>query len=238
MYELTLEITNECPLNCLHCSSRSNEGNKIELGLNKINEVLDVYKPTWVNISGGEPCSRKDLGNILDIIDIYRMRKRLYTTQFFNEFKRLDEIIVSCYSYYNHINKQITQSDYEPFNLIKKYINHGIVPDIHIVASSLNIDHIDETCNELIEIGINKIKILKLVNQGRCVNNNYLEPNDYELMMLYKRLKTNQFVEFGNPFKHDCNAGKEKIVVMSNGNIIPCETFKDGVCKCVKVKCD
>lgn len=235
MYELTLEITNQCTLNCLHCSSRSNEGLKTELSLGKIDKIVKKYKPTWVNISGGEPCVRKDINGIIGILKSHGIKIRLYTTQLFDNYKYVDEIVVSCYSYNRHVNMAITRMDYEPFDLIKKYIELGVIPSVHIVAMSINIGRIEDTCNRLIDLGVKKIKILKLVYQGRCVRHKYLLPSDSDLIKLYNLLKDNPLVIFGNPFKHECLAGKEKMVVKSDGSIIPCESFKDGVCKCVKI---
>lgn len=172
---------------------------------------------------------------MLEIIDLIKNNGsliKLYTTLFYKDCHLIDEICISCYGD-DKINNYITKSIYKPFNLIRQYKDRNILPTIHIVPMSINIDTIENTIKTCLELGIRKIKILKLVVQGRCINK--FIPNRNKLIALYEKFNNTPEVNFGFPFKHECIAGREKIVLLSNGNIIPCETYKDGFCKCEKL---
>jgi len=236
MEEVVLELTNQCVRKCLHCSTRANEGEEHNLDMDTIIFIMETYKPKWVNISGGEPCLREDLDDIIKIIKSYGAKVRLYTTQFYTGFQKIDEICISIYSLDNTANHYITQTKYYPMHLLGRYTSICIDPTIHIVATTANIAEIPDLVAYLSSVlELPKIKILKLVEQGRCLEHTDLVPTDKQLIALHKKLKSYDNVIFGLPFQHECTAGVEKIVVMSNGIVIPCESFKDGTCKCKKL---
>ena len=239
MKEITFELTNRCVRECIHCSSRANEGPTYELKLDKMTEFLTMFKPDYINLSGGEPCLRMDLDLIIDTIFGYGSKVRLYTTCLYKgrHLNNIDEFVIPIFGYDDNINRKIMNNNqYSGVELIRQYQEKGITPTIHIVATSINISSIKDTVDKLNEIGITKIKILKLVNQGRCYDNPFLVPSLHELSKLPAELSGNPTVIFGLPFTHDCVAGREKLVLMSNGRSIPCETYKDGVCKCEKAQ--
>jgi len=66
MKELTIEITNYCSLNCLHCSTKANTQGEIFFSVNQINNYLNQF-PDFkkVRLSGGEPFEHPDLVEIL-----------------------------------------------------------------------------------------------------------------------------------------------------------------------------
>lgn len=64
-----IDLTNACPLNCLHCCTESGVPHSEELSLSAVNQLVDqVYEMRVNNIvfSGGEPMLRPDLHPILE----------------------------------------------------------------------------------------------------------------------------------------------------------------------------
>lgn len=63
-----IDMTNECPLHCLHCCTNSGISSDDELTLSEITHILDQVYDMGVNnvvFSGGEPMMRADLPTIL-----------------------------------------------------------------------------------------------------------------------------------------------------------------------------
>lgn len=65
--EITFEITNYCPHNCLYCSSNatSDRARAIYLRLGKIRSILDGKHYEHIILSGGEPLAHPHIFDIL-----------------------------------------------------------------------------------------------------------------------------------------------------------------------------
>ena len=69
MKELTLEITNNCFLNCIQCSTKANPKGKIYFSLEQVASYLDRFTDfDVVRLSGGEPFQHPQLRDIVRII--------------------------------------------------------------------------------------------------------------------------------------------------------------------------
>lgn len=75
-YMIDWAITNRCNLNCLHCRGMAKE----ELdgkAILRVAEEIPSLKPGWVIIEGGEPLLRKELFEILQIIQEHKIKTYL-----------------------------------------------------------------------------------------------------------------------------------------------------------------
>jgi radical SAM protein with 4Fe4S-binding SPASM domain len=64
-----VDVTNACPLRCLHCCSRSGDSYENELTLAEIKDIIDQVQEMSVHslvLSGGEPMLRADLFDMLE----------------------------------------------------------------------------------------------------------------------------------------------------------------------------
>lgn len=250
--EITIEVTQQCYSNCIFCSSLSNESRHCCIPLEKIKEVINFskkYMAKEINISGGEPFIRKDLsqiisyslekevvpviytsGNVdmLDVVDIFKNSFRII----FN-FPSVDkdefEVLTGGGSY-DRVLKNIEYC-------IEKGINTGV----HIVPSKINSSSINKTCDFLKNINISNINILKLVVQGRAKKyKDLLEPEARDEYLIEEQLESirsnsdlSKIIRLGIPLGgfnstiKECHAGKSKLVVKYNGDIFPCEAFKE-----------
>ncbi len=262
MRELTLEITNQCINRCLHCSSNCiyDKNNIVQLTLEDIKKLIKKYEPEIVNISGGEPFEHPNIYEILGYLKENNIKHRLYTSLYplgkmtketqskiLNLFKnnQLLTVVLPLHSFNNSINDLFMGNEgltEELKNDIKYLIKMNISITVHIVPTLITIYTLEDTVKYLIDLGINNIKILKLVVQGRCKNHKDIEVCNNSLKDILTKIskKYGNKVILGLPFNecHECIAGKEKLVVMCDGSIVPCESYKDGKCLCSRISLD
>jgi len=247
MKDITFELTNKCNLNCIHCSNKSNINGYEFLDINTIKNIVQKYKPQYVNISGGEPLLTDNFISIIQWLKGEKIKVRLYTSTYIDDINTklkalklidLDYIIISYYSNKNYVYNQIVGKKNihdSILNNIKYCLDIGLNTEVHIVPTSLNISTLIDTVSELVDIGVNKISLLKLILQGRAEGKGYLLPNKEELSEIINllQLKYKDKIRLGLPFSEGkCTAGIEKLVVLSDGNIIPCDSYKSGKCLC------
>lgn len=257
MNEITLELTNKCNNNCLYCSSKANRGISTHLKLDYIKNILNKYKPKQVNLSGGEPLLYPKLFELINWLNKYNYIINIYTSgnlkndyESIKIFKRLKNKVnkvvfnfnINCPSLFNFIT-QSKDSYYYTLSSIYNAQDNNIKTQVNIVPMIINFYTLEDTIENIFTIlKIKKVNILKLVNQGNCTNYKNIDLNydkDYIFINTIYRLKEKygDKIRLGNPFNlsEHCTAEKEKLVVMSNGEIIPCEAYKDGVCKCERI---
>ena len=67
---LTWEITYACNLRCVHCLSSSGHRRPDELSTAEAKRLIDEWaamKVFYINVGGGEPMSRKDFRELMDL---------------------------------------------------------------------------------------------------------------------------------------------------------------------------
>ena len=107
---------------------------------------------------------------------------------------------------------------------------------IHFIPNKINVNQIKDVL-ELTELaGINELRVLKFVPQGRGKQNRKeLQLSNDELIAFVKSAAqlTSDItkIKIGIPLlsenQHICTAGYDKVVVRYDGQILPCPAFKD-----------
>ncbi len=248
-----MELTDYCLNSCLYCSSWSGSKNNTMLDFETIKAVLNVHKPEWVNLSGGEPLLYSNIFNLLDWLKSQEYKIRVYTsghlssncchrnfTDFILSYLKkigISSLIVNYHSMHEQIFDFMTQTP-DSFKLISRFISIAQLYDLpleaHIVPTTVNIKTLDETIDFLLKTNFSKVSLLKLVKQGRCVFNEFLIPKEYPEIH-YIEVKYKNLVRLGFPWKKDdepCACGQDKLVITPKSIIIPCEAYKDGTKKC------
>lgn len=82
--EVSIEITEKCLANCIHCSSEATkDGWKNELTLEEIKEIMSVSKERLgtkvISLSGGEPLLKDSFSDILEYIKELGLNVLIYT---------------------------------------------------------------------------------------------------------------------------------------------------------------
>ena len=86
LFEVTIELTQRCPNECIYCSSLSNLDATDALPYNVICQIVDdavLLGAEQINLSGGEPFLRDDIGAIIKYIHSKNLSIRLYTSGIF-----------------------------------------------------------------------------------------------------------------------------------------------------------
>ncbi|MHA1250911.1 MAG: radical SAM protein [Candidatus Helarchaeota archaeon] len=214
MREISIEITHECPLNCIYCSSEANIISPIDNEINE-QEIIQVLKDAkklkceFFSISGGEPLQKERLlRNIMLAAKELNYNILLYTcgikkkkvmeeikgnlVKFFSEFNSKQLKII--FNLQGHNQSLVEQINNTPgsFKLIEKSItncvNAGIYCEAHFVPIKLNFDYIEDIINYAKNLGIKKISFLRFVQQGRAKNKNYLNLSINQFFDLQKKL--------------------------------------------------
>lgn len=137
---------------------------------------------------------------------------------------------------------KIMGTDVGGFDMMKKSINDcvssGLVVETHVVPMQVNFKHLKSIFEMCYQLGVSKVSILRLVMQGRALENLSLVKltgeDSREVTKQIKALKEayKGKVRIGLPYSDSncriyCKAASDKINVRYDGNVYPCEVFKD-----------
>ena len=121
---------------------------------------------------------------------------------------------------------------------IRNAVSLGIVAEAHFVPMKLNSNEIEAVIELCRSLGITKVSFLRLVPHGRAkkhikeimLSDTDLEELKRKLVMLQE--KTGSSIRIGVPLSldmtcHKCEAAAGKLNIRYDGNVFPCEVFKN-----------
>lgn len=254
MKQLTLEITQKCMNNCLHCSSLASLNScnelKLEVLLRIIKEAQEL-KIEEICISGGEPFLHKDLVEIVKCIKDNKIKAFIYTSglsldkfgnvvsldkEVLKSLKSIDKIIFNLPAISESIyDKFMGTKGYQKlvFESIKKTKELGIYTEVHFVPTKVNINEIEKVLDFCEEHKIDKLSFLRFIPHGRGLyNRKELELSESETDTLKIKLGKleSRVVRVGIPLEQEkkcCYAVKDKLVIRYDGKVFGCEAFKN-----------
>ena len=258
--EITIEVTQQCPNRCIYCSSLSDIGKTERLDYDCIRMVVDDAKELGaksVSLSGGEPFLREDVYDIVDYIHAKGLKVRLYSSGIYYADGKYSSIpsklletikgkLAVLIFNYETIDAELyatimgTKADNMALldETIKNTIILGIPVEAHLVPMHCNYRQIPEVINKLYSMGVSNVSFLRLVPQGRVLDNKaVVELKDDELAELTQILNSckeihKDKIRLGLPFsakQASCGTGTTKVIVRYDGYVFPCEAFKDGM---------
>ena len=154
----------------------------------------------------------------------------------------VDKVIFNVEADSSALYDQIMGTDVGGFDMMKKSINDcvssGLVVETHVVPMQVNFKHLKSIFEMCYQLGVSKVSILRLVLQGRALENLSLVKlsgkDNREVTKLIKALNESYKgkVRIGLPYSDSycriyCKAASDKINVRYDGNVYPCEVFKD-----------
>ena len=191
--EITIEVTQQCPNFCIHCSSLSSMTKQCMMPYAKIEELIDdaaTLGCTHLSLSGGEPFLRHDLTNIVSHAHRRKMDVSIYTSGIYHDgfsynslpleiLKKLlpyeCKIIVNYEAADDKTYDLIMGTHVDGFNLLKQTIRHcvnlGFNVEAHTVPMASNYFQIPSIISQCKALGVSMISFLRLVNQGRAKEN-------------------------------------------------------------------
>ena len=258
--EISIEILQRCPNRCIYCSSHSNPQATHLIPFEIIKNVIDGAKSLGcktVCLSGGEPFLHPQILDIISYIAKLQLTCYVYTSGIYmkdevysslpNEYIEairgmVDKVIFNVEADSSALYDQIMGTDVGGFDMMKKSINDcvssGLVVETHVVPMQVNFKHLKSIFEMCYQLGVSKVSILRLVLQGRALENLSLVKltgeDSREVTKLIKALKEayKGKVRIGLPYSDSncriyCKAASDKINVRYDGNVYPCEVFKD-----------
>ena len=258
--EISIEILQRCPNRCIYCSSHSNPQATHLIPFEIIKNIIDDAKSLGcktVCLSGGEPFLHPQILDIISYIAKQQLTCYVYTSGIYmkdevysslpNEYIEairgmVDKVIFNVEADSSALYDQIMGTDVGGFDMMKKSINDcvssGLVVETHVVPMQVNFKHLKSIFEMCYQLGVSKVSILRLVLQGRALENLSLVKltgeDSWEVTKLIKALKEayKGKVRIGLPYSDSncriyCKAASDKINVRYDGNVYPCEVFKD-----------
>ena len=258
--EISIEILQRCPNRCIYCSSHSNPQATHIISFEIIKNIIDDAKSLGcktVCLSGGEPFLHPQILDIISYIAKKQLICYVYTSGIYmkdevysslpNEYIEairgmVDKVIFNVEADSSTLYDQIMGTDVGGFDMMKKSINDcvssGLVVETHVVPMQVNFKHLKSIFEMCYQLGVSKVSILRLVLQGRALENLSLVKlsgkDNREVTKLIKALNESYKgkVRIGLPYSDSncriyCKAASDKINVRYDGNVYPCEVFKD-----------
>lgn len=260
--EISIEILQRCPNRCIYCSSHSNPQATNIIPYETIKGVVDDAKALGchtVCLSGGEPFLHPDILDIVSYIARHQLDCYIYTSGI---YMRGEEYSAIPIEYVESIRGMVTKvifnveadtpelydlimgTDFGGFDLMKKAISAcvscGLNVEAHIVPMKSNYTHLESIFGMCYKLGVNKVSVLRLVLQGRALENFPLvkmNPEENKQVIQHIASLRNKYqdrVRIGLPYSDSncrvyCKAATDKINIRYDGNVYPCEVFKDDI---------
>lgn len=207
--EITIEVTQQCPNNCVHCSSfsclRKTTYLSTDIIIEIINDALALGCRTF-NISGGEPFLHPGLLQIVDYIDKHGVQCCIYTSgismangkpaivpmRLLQSLKdKVDKYIVNVEAADEITYNRIMGTSFGGFGLMKTFIKEAVglgdIVEAHFVPMKFNYHQIHDVVKMCADLGVSRVSFLRFVPQGRGFENrNDIQLNEVEV----SRVKT------------------------------------------------
>lgn len=192
LFEVTIEVTQRCPNECIYCSSWSTPDKCEALDMETICRCVDdatTLGAQQINISGGEPLLRTDIAAITDYIHKKGLKIRLYCSGIYYDGSyytmplellesirgKVDVIIFNYESSSPELYAQIMGTTPDNLALLEETIRNaiqlGFAVEAHLVPMKCNFRQIPVTLERLYAIGVVNVSLLRLVPQGRVDEN-------------------------------------------------------------------
>jgi radical SAM protein with 4Fe4S-binding SPASM domain len=236
LVDLTIEVTQRCPNNCVFCSSLSSL--KTQGRLNR-NEILKISNQAVllglkrISISGGEPLLHPDIFSIVDNLYALGLHVAVYTTGIsldihgkvrpFLDWQNFEHsqttLIFNVQSTDEEIHDQLSRRK-GSLCLTRRSIldakNKGFRVEVHLVPNRINLYSLAASVADFKEWGVDQISFLRLVPQGYAKENaDLLILNSAEKSILkntFTQLANNDWgsiqLRFGVPFAGILNLSK------------------------------
>ncbi len=251
--ELKIEVTYQCPLACIHCSSDAHIKNDLQMDKGRCISILEEAIKMGVSrvaFSGGEPLIWNGLEDAIEYCRLNDIETTMYTSgnceNIEEKFERLAEkglnkAVFSLYSSeeLEHIRITRKKDSYKAtIEAIKVARKNRIIAELHFVAMKSNYKRLTQVIELGKTIGIERVSVLRFVPQGRgkILNsqgvlskqqNNELRENIITLRKAGYSIRTgspwNVLWLNDNPM---CMAAQDRMIVAPNLRVYPCDAFK------------
>jgi radical SAM protein with 4Fe4S-binding SPASM domain len=250
--EIKIEVTHDCMLHCVHCSSTAEETTGRIMDWTSCKKILDDATNMGVEriaFSGGEPllwehiqCAVEHATHRGIDVDFYttgnapgaenlldKLRgaglSRVMFSVFGADAEQHERVTVTCGSY----DKTVA--------MIAHCVNIGIHTEFHFVPLPHNFSALQAISDRARSMGIKKVSLLRLVPQGRSAVKKVEELSHHQNLELRRIIKEvrkhGHGIRLGSPYNFlmlqenpKCCSGIDRLTIGPDLRIFPCDAFK------------
>ena len=228
--KIFFEITDFCNHKCIHCCKYWRQDCFHTMSYENIDKIFEI-PASFYKISGGEPgCVRDKVLYAISKANNISMNTNLtlWKDEDFQLFKnRYIKLYVSVVS--TKRNEYIEITDANTFDIfldnLTKIDTNSIIT---LVINPINIESFEYNINFLAEMGFTNFTVTPMIPTNNLQVDEIKAFNLIKTITKYKQqlnIKTMYYNEYGIPYSHTCEAGIKRIVILSNGDIVPCACF-------------
>jgi len=169
-----LKVTRQCNLDCVFCCEPiENDGYSLESIKKTIDEIAKL-NVSQINLTGGEPFLRSDLGEIVKYIDEKKIASVVFTNgtlvgKKLEGIKPVREVRVSVHGLEKTHDSLVGKKGafLEAVEGIKKLINEDIPVSVTIVVQKKNIKEVEKLVSFLNALGVKKAYLFNVLTSWR-----------------------------------------------------------------------
>lgn len=250
--ELKIEVTHDCMLQCVHCSSNAiaNSGRSMEWP--PCEQILDDAVAMGVKeiaFSGGEPLLWEYIQDAVEKSSRHGMETFLYTTGNVPSAQitlgnlrsaGLTRTMFSLFGINAKQHEKVTRlegSYARTLDLASYCVGLGLETEFHFVPMSFNYRSLPGIAELARCMGVKRISVLRLVPQGRGTkekDRQLSHPENLELRKMIITLRAaGHDIRLGSPYNFlmlrdnpRCHSGIDRMTVGPDFRIFPCDAFK------------
>lgn len=250
--EIKIEVTNQCSLACIHCSSDATPASSFEMDPKDCLRILEEAIKTSVDhvaFTGGEPLLWEALEEAVILTATNISNISIYTSGNVPSFREkirglskngLRTCIFSIFGSTEDSHEQITRikgSYQETLNAIQDASKCGLRVELHFVPLSSNYFELEKIAERAKTWGVSCISVLRFVPQGRgsLMRRQLLNKlQNIQLKNSIERLREQGYeIRTGSPYNFlmlndqpKCSAGIDRLIIGPDLRIYPCDAFK------------
>lgn len=250
--ELKIEVTHDCLLKCVHCSSLSQKISGKNMKWDICKKILADAISMGINqvaFSGGEPLLCDYIQEAVMLTSKNDVESYLYTTgnapdahKILTNLQRhgLSRVMFSIFDADEKEHEDVTKvvgSFRRTIDLANYCVKIGLETEFHFVPMLQNYKSLISISEMAMKLGVKRVSVLRLVPQGRGAMKKGAQLNlkeNIELRdMIYKLRNLSHDIRVGSPYnflmlreKPRCNAAVDRITIGPDLRIHPCDAFK------------
>ncbi len=234
---ISIELTNNCNLHCVHCCVEAGEKRKNDLSTKDIIDIFDkciMWNPKMITLSGGEPLLRSDFEELLEYLrNNYSGHIGVSTNGTLITNSNADLLV----KYTNQIDISIDGVDEETCSIVRgKGVFEKVINNIKLLQSkgfkNISLSMVFSDKNEYLEpafLELNRklgtIPITRMfaeIGRGKNSKNIFSDKGIDDIYIPEGFLDLNSKQQLG---VRTCSAGRSQLFVRYNGEVYPCPSY-------------
>ena len=234
---ISIELTNNCNLHCVHCCVEAGEKRKKDLSTEEIIDIFNKcisWNPKMITLSGGEPLLRKDFKELLVYLrSNYNGHIGVSTNGTLITNSNADLLV----KYADQIDISIDGVDEETCSIVRgKGVFENVIRNIKVLQdkgfNNVSLSMVFSDKNEYLEpaflelnrqLGTTPItRVFAEIGRGKDSKNIFSDKGIDDVYISETFLDLNSKQQLG---VRTCSAGRNQLFVRYNGEVYPCPSY-------------